>query len=176
MSVRTVLAVLLVVAICSVSYPAIDAARRDRAAYRADAELAEVSRSMVDLADETAVPFDDTEPVGARRMVALSLPAESATTGKIEFVAIGGVPGFHRSPKDDFGDVLAYRVEGGRTRVRHLPFDVRVATRSETGRELVVRPDEQPLVVRAPTRRDIALLLVDYGGNRTLLVVPAAEL
>lgn len=175
MSVRTVLAVVLVVAICSVSYPAIDGARRDRAAYRADAELAEVSRSMVDLADETAVPFDDTEPIGARRMVALSLPAESATTGKIEFVAIGGVPGFHRSPKDDFGDVLAYRVEGGTTHVRHLPFDVRVATRSETD-ELVVRPDDKPLVVRAPTRCDIALLLVEYGGNRTVLAVPAAEL
>lgn len=166
MSLRIVLAVVLVVAICSVSYPAIDAVRRDRAAYRADAELADVSRSMADLADETTVPFDDTEPRGARRMVTLSLPAESVTSGGIEFVAIGGIPGHRRSRKDDFGDVLAYRVEGGTTHVRHLPFDVRVATSSEADHELVVRPDEKPLVIRAPARRDVALLLVDYGGNR----------
>lgn len=180
MSVRTVLAVVLAVALCSVSVPAINHARRDRATYRADAELATVSRSMTDLADETAVRFGDPPPTGdaprgARRVVSLSLPSESVTVGRIEFVAIGGVPG-RRSPKDDFGDVLAYRVAGGPTRVRHIPFDVRVATRSGTGGGWTVRPDGESLVVHAPARRDIALLLVEYRGHRTVLVVPAAQL
>lgn len=180
MSVRTVLAVVLAVALCSVSLPAIDHARTNRAEYHAESAVTTVSRSMTDLADENAVPFGDDgesntlDSLGARRVVSLSLPAESATTGTIEFVAVGGVPGEGRIPMDESGDVLAYRV-GGTTHVRHVPFDVRVVT-TDADHEWSVEPDGTPLVVRAPDRIDIALLLVEYRGKRTVLVVPAAEL
>lgn len=181
MSVRTVLAVLLAVALCSVSLPAIDHARMNRADYRADAELATVSRSMTDLADENAISFgghgasNSPNVPSARRTVSLSLPPESPTIENIEFVAIGGVPGDRPTQTDDSGDVLAYRVEGGTTHVRRVPFDVRVVARTDVG-DWRVRPDGTSLMIRAPDRTEIALLLVEYRGERTILVVPAAEL
>ncbi len=179
MSVRIVLAVLLAVALCSVSLPAIDHARTNRAAYRADTAVTTVARSMNDLAGENAVPFDDAKPnepgpSAARRVVSLSLPPASMTMGTVEFVAIGGVPGNRLTPKDESGDVLAYRV-GGTTHVRHVPFDVRVATRNDD-HGWSIEPDGTPLLVHAPGRTDIALLLVEYGGKPTVLVIPAAEL
>lgn len=182
MSVRTVLAVVLAVAVCSVSYPAIDDARTTRAEYRADRELASVSRSLVDLEDESAVPLGDP---GARSVVALSLPRASATTAGIEYVAIGGVPET-RDPhdprdtphaKDDYGDVFAYRVEGGSSHVRHVPFDLRVAASApddaDGGRRLA--PDGTPLVVRGERAR-VALVPVEHRGKRIVVVVRAAEL
>lgn len=175
MSVRVVLAVLLAVALCSLSYPAIEHARTSRAEYHADAAITTVSRSMTDLDDETAVTLDDHEWSGARRVISLSLPAESTTTATIEFVAIGGIPGSQRDPSDESGDVLAYRVEGGETHRRHVPFDVRVATKRNDGHEWSVRPDETPFVVHETGRTDIALLLVEYRGKRIILVVPTAE-
>ncbi len=179
MSVRTVLAVLLAVALCSISLPAIDHARTNRAAYRADKAVATVSHSMTDLMDENAVPFDDHgesnahDLPGARRVVSLSLPAKSVTMGTVGFVAIGGIPN-GLSSRDETGDVLAYRV-GGTTHVRHVPFDVRVATRIDGG-GWSVEPDGTPLVIHAPVRIDIALVLVEYHGKRTILVVRTAEL
>ncbi len=176
MSVRTVLAVVLAVALCSISYPAIEDARKTRAEHYAEGELTTLENAVIDLEDESAVSLGQP---GARQIVALSLPPETATAADIEFVAIGGIPG-ERNPrrKDVHGDILAYRVEGGDTRVRHVPFDLRVATRepsSNRGR-WHIESDRTPLVVRDAKRANVALLLVKRRGKRVVLVTRTTEL
>ncbi|RBI63638.1 hypothetical protein DMJ13_03660 [halophilic archaeon] len=163
MSVRTALAVVLAVAICGLAAPAVEDARTTGAERSVERELGRLSRAM------QAVESDDAVPVGhrgARRVVTPAIPAASPTSAGVEFVAVGGVPG-RRHPKDARGDVLAYRVADGRTRVRHVPFDVRVATRDGDWR---VRPDARPLVVRSSGRTRITLRLVRYRGRPTVLV------
>ncbi|WP_049971226.1 DUF7311 family protein [Haladaptatus cibarius] len=174
MSVRVVLAVILVVAFCSVSYPAIEDARTTRAEHHAAGELATVENALLDLSTETTVSMGHP---GARRVVTLSIPHESTSTARIEFVAIGGVPeSGHEREKDAHGDVLAYRA-GGETHVRHVPFDLRVARAGGQKRDhdWHLETDRTPLVVRDTGRTEIAFRLVERRGKRLVLVTPIDE-
>ncbi|GAA0244158.1 hypothetical protein ACFFQF_03740 [Haladaptatus pallidirubidus] len=173
MSVRVVLAVILAVALCSLSYPAIEDARTTRAEHHADGELATVENALIDLSEENAVSM--AHP-GARRAITLSLPAESASGVGIAFIAIGGLPGSEHGT-DASGDVLAYRV-GGEIHVRHVPFDLRVARRSEQkdGHGRILESDRIPLVVRSTGETEIVLSLVERRGKRLVLVSRTDEL
>ncbi|WP_266076026.1 DUF7311 family protein [Haladaptatus caseinilyticus] len=175
MSVRTVLAVVLAVVCCSISYPAIDDARSVRTNHHVDQELTRLENAMTDLVDESAVSIGDR---GARRVVTLSVPSPSVTVADVEYVAIGGVPGTRRS-KDVYGDVLAYRIEGGRRHVYHVPFDLRVAMRNggnENSDRWRLEPDRKPLVIRDIEHTTIELLLVKQHGERVILVIRSGEL
>ncbi|WP_433623016.1 DUF7311 family protein [Halomicrococcus sp. NG-SE-24] len=163
MSVWTALAVVLAVAVCGLAAPAVEDARSTSAERSVEGDLGRLPRAMQAVESDDAVPLGDR---GARRVVTLTIPAASPTSAGVEFVAVGGVPG-RRHPKDARGDVLAYGVADGRTRVRHVPFDVRVATRDGDWR---VHSDARPLVVWRSGRTRITLRLVRYRGRLTVLV------
>ncbi|SIQ91237.1 hypothetical protein SAMN05421858_0789 [Haladaptatus litoreus] len=166
MSIRVVLAVILVVALCSVSYPAIEAARTTRAEHHAAGELATVENALLDLSTESAVSMGHP---GARSVVALSITTESKSSSQIEYIAVGGVPG-SKHGKDAHGDVLAYRV-GDETHVRYVPFDLRVAHGGQKhGHDWHLEADRTPLVVRDTGRTEIVFRLVERRGKHLVLV------
>jgi len=189
--VRTVLAVSLALALCALAFPAVEDARTTRTERAVDGELGGLSRAMHAVTADDPVAVDER---GARRSVTVTVPSPSATSARVTFVAIGGVPTRDRPPDaeerlpadargdarsvdahgsaDARGDVLAYRVAGGRTHVERVPFDVRVAAEKE-GDGWQVRSDDDPLVVRSPGRIRLRLRFVTYRGTPTVLVAEA---
>lgn len=155
---RVVLAVVLALALLGVARPVVDDARAERTGRLAEGELARVTERATGLAGS-----EETGPGGApRRVVTLSVPDGGLAAAPIDFVAIGGVPVCGTSRDTPHGDVVAYRVQGGDTRVGHVPVDLRVVTDDR------VRGDEDPLVLRGDAR--VSLSLVDSEGGRTVLV------
>ncbi|WP_327052831.1 DUF7311 family protein [Halomicrococcus gelatinilyticus] len=185
MIVRTVLAVSLALALCTLAFPAVEDARTTRTERAVEGELGRLSRAMHAVTADDPVAVDER---GARRSVTLVIPSASAAGARLEFVAVGGVPDRDRPPDveegppadarrdarsvDAHGDVLAYRVAGGRTRVERVPFDVRVAAERK-GDGWQVRSDDDPLVVRSPGRIRLLLRFVTYRGTPTVLVAEA---
>jgi hypothetical protein len=155
---RVVLAAVLAVALLAVALPAIERARTQRSADLAEGSLALVAERATGLAAAD-------EPTGggaARRVLAVTVPAGGLGTAPVAYLAVGGAPDC-ATPRDaSGGDVVAYRLRGGPTRVRHLPVDLRVRT---GGR---LRDDDDPLVLREDAR--LVLSLVGTGGDSHVLV------
>lgn len=155
---RVVLAVVLSTALLGISMPVVEDARAERTSHLVEGELSRLAERAIGL--ETT---EETGPGGApRRVVSLSLPAEGLAAAPIDYAAIGGVPDC-RAPRDTgHGDVIAYRLQGGDARVRHVPVDIRVVTEGR------VRGDEDPLILRGDAR--VTLSLVDRRTGPTVLV------
>lgn len=153
---RTVLAVLLAVALLAVAAPGIEQARADRTAALVEGELTRIAERATGLAAE-----ETGGAAPARRTVSLSLP-DGVAAAPVAYVAIGGVPGCGAARDTAHGDVVAYRLEGGEPMVRHLPVDLRVAT------DRTVDDDDEPLVLRGDARLRLTLDVRD--GVRTVLV------
>ncbi len=80
--IRAALAVVLAAALLAASLPAVDDVRRDRADAAVRAEVGAVERAAADL-------FESDEPgAGARRVVAVDLPAASWSVAEAESVAV----------------------------------------------------------------------------------------
>lgn len=155
---RVVLAVLLAVALLGVAMPVVEDARADRTSTLAAGELSRLAERATGLAAS-----GETGPDAAsRRTVDLSLPAGGFATAPLAYAAVGGLPDCDAPGDTAAGDVVAYRLVGGDTRVRHVPVDVRVV---EAGQ---VRDDDEPLVLRGDA--SLTLALVETGGTRTVLV------
>lgn len=155
---RVVLAVVLSVALLGVAMPVVEDARAERTSHLVEGELSRLADRTVGLAGT-----EETGPGGVpRRVVTLSLPAGGFGAAPIDYVAIGGVPDCGTPRDTDHGDVVAYRLQGGDVRVRHVPVDLRVVTEGR------VRDDEDPLLLRGDAR--VTLSLVDRRSGRTVLV------
>lgn len=107
---RIVLAVVLATALLGVSQPVIEDARRDHTETAIRTEIQRVERAATDLLDED----DPTSGDGARRVVTITLPAESWTDAGI------GVVTFKRS-RDGQGGRVTWALDHGPVHVRHLP-------------------------------------------------------
>lgn len=152
---RTVLAVLLGVALLAAAAPVVEDARERRTADLAAAELSRVSERATGLAARDAATADGA----ARRVLRVSVPDGGPATAALDYAAVGGVPGCG-SPRDTAaGDVVAYRLRGGDPQVATLPVDLRAVT---DGR---VRDDGTPLVVRGDARLTLTLVAAD-GATR----------
>lgn len=159
---RAVLAVALAVALLAASLPAVDRARRDHADSQVRGQLERLATAA-----RTLAARNDPVPVGnagATRTVTLRLPARGWRSAGVAYVAIGGVPGNVTTDTPD-GDVLAWRLAGGPTRVVRVE-DVAVHTVAD-GR---VAPDGRPLVVHEPGRHRVELSLVRHRGRPLVLV------
>lgn len=120
--VRTVLAVVLAVALLAASLPAVEDARRRRSADLVGAEVESLSR---DLGRFASVNDATRDVPGARLVVAIRLPGRSLSSVPVALFALDGE-----------ADAVEYRLHGGRNRRRSLPVDLRVAgdgTRLEVG-------------------------------------------
>ena len=133
---RVVLSVALAAALLATVAPALDDARATRTERLTERELGRVESAALTLARE--------EEPGARRILRISLPEDSPTTAPLAFVALGGVPDEVASADTADDDLFAYRVAGGRTRVRRIEADLRVVREGET-----VESDSRALVLRA---------------------------
>lgn len=155
---RAVLAVVLAVALVGAAVPAIERARDRRAANLAEGQLSLVAERATGLATAEEATADGA----ARRVVSVAVPDDGIVTSALEFLAVGGVPDCGTPRDTAAGDVVAYRLKGGPTRVRHLPVDLRVVT---GGR---VREDDDPLVLEGDAR--LTLSLVRDGDERRVHV------
>ncbi|MFB6127653.1 MAG: hypothetical protein ABEJ79_10235 [Halolamina sp.] len=115
--VRTVLAVLLAVALMAASLPAVDVART----AHATGELRETTAALSTGVERFAARND---PIGggpgARLSVAVRLPARTATTAPVD-----------RFVLDAAADAMRFRVRGGTLSVRRLPVSLSVSGRRE---------------------------------------------
>lgn len=163
---RTVLAVVLAVALLAAAMPAVERARvasADAAARRTVAGLFDAVERLDRSSD--AVPPDRP---GARRVVGLRLPERGPGSRGVAAVAVGGVPGRDHPRAGALAeaadaDVVAYRVRGERYRVIRVPgVDFRIV------RDCSNSPDAGPLVVEDDDRLVLRLAAVD--GERVVLV------
>jgi hypothetical protein len=155
---RVVLAVVLAVAVLAVALPVVERARTQRSADLAEGSLARVAERATGL----AATDEATGGGAARRVVSVTVPAGGPGTTRVAYLAVGGAPDC-ATPRDaSGGDVVAYRLRGGPTRVRHLPVDLRVRT---DGR---LRDDDDPLVLRDDARLVLSLVGTD-GGSRVVV-------
>jgi hypothetical protein len=155
---RVVLAVVLAIALLAVALPAVERARTQRSADLAEGSLARVAERATGLAATDAA----TDGGAARRVVSVTVPAGGPGTAPVAYLAVGGAPDC-ATPRDaSGGDVVAYRLRGGPTRVRHLAVDLRVRT---GGR---LRDDDDPLVLRDDARLVLSLVGTD-GGSRVVV-------
>lgn len=177
---RTVLAVLLAVAIVGIANPAIDDARTTRSDHLVRGELATVERTVHALNEtEPAMPVGRA---GARRVRTVEVPERSRTSAAVDRVTIGGVPdgttaGAERAGAEqvdtelvdaESGDVLSYaRPNGSWKTIRLDDVDLRVARHQ--GGELRVESDGTPLVLRPGTHR-LVFRPVKIDGRRAVLV------
>lgn len=137
--VRTVLAVVLAVALLAASLPAVDDARRRRSANLVGVEAESLAR---DLGRFASVNDATRDVPGARLVVAVRLPGRSLTSVPVARFALHGE-----------ADTLEYRLRGGQTRRRAMPVDLRVAGAGE--RLALVEP--------GPHRLRFSLELADTG-------------
>jgi len=135
--IRTVLAVLLTVALLAAVTPAVDEGRERRTAIHLDRVVDRIDRAARSLHAHE----DPTAPdvAGARRIVSVRLPERSWT-------AVGA-----RLWIDGERDLIGYRLDGGRARRTRLPG---VDLRTPGGR----------LVVDGGSRRRLELSLVRDDG------------
>lgn len=166
---RTVLAVALAVALLAVTTPALDDARSARTDRLTTRELDRVESAAMALVRE--------EAPGARRTLTVSLPGRSPTAAQLAFVALGGVPEGTAAAraKQAAGldaaesDVVAYRLAGGRTRVRRLGVDLRIIREGT-----VVADDSQALVLHGGETYRLTLRLVRIDGRVVVTVAAKA--
>lgn len=136
---RVVLAVVLAAATVAAVAPAVEDARADRAdaaGRRAADRVADAVDALVGTNDPVAAG------PGARRVVRLS--PSGGVGPRLDYVALGGVPGRSVARDRTTTDVIAYRVVGRRPRVVDLPAAVDLRVRRD-GR---LADDDEPLVVR----------------------------
>ncbi|UPV99350.1 hypothetical protein M0R88_12545 [Halorussus gelatinilyticus] len=156
MTVRLVLAVALAAALIAAATPAIDSARTTRTERLAERDVDRVAEAATTLATE--------ESPGARRTLAVSLPARSPTAAAV-VVAIGGVEGGERVEDSPRRDVLAFSVAGGPRRVRRVGTDLRVSRGGA-----VAGSDAAALVLRGGETYTVTLRLRRVDGRRTVVV------
>lgn len=164
---RAVLSVAVAAALLGVALPAADraAVARSQSALAGEAEA--LSRAAERLAaGSDPVPADAR---GARTVVGLRLPGRSWSTAAVDYFAVGAAPRGD-SPDGPAGDVVAYRVAGGRERRVRLSVDVRAARNGHPA------PEDRPLVVGEPGRHALVLRLARVDGHPVVLVGrPGAE-
>lgn len=135
--IRTVLAVVLTVALLAAAIPAVNEGREARTATHLDGVTERVERAARSL-----LAHDDPTPpdvAGARRVVDLRLPARSWTAAGATLRIDGAA------------DLIAYRVADGRPRRASL-------------RGVDLRTPGGPVVLRASGRHRLALSLVRDDG------------
>jgi hypothetical protein len=151
---RAVVAVVLASALLAASLPGIELAARERSEATLTAEADRLRTAIVDLRQrESAVGSG----AGARRVVAVELPARSRTAAGETTLALGGVPGQVRSDGQSAVD-LAWQVGDGTVTTRRLP-----------GSQVVHYPDgrvrDEPLVLESPGPHRIALTRIEHDGE-----------
>lgn len=158
---RAVLAVVVAVALLGAALPAVDRAGVDRSTSLLAGEAETLARAVERLATGS-----DPVPAGARgarAVVELRLPGRSWATQPADYLAVGAAR--RGDPPDGRdGDVVAYRVAGGRERTVRLPADVRAAEGDGFA------PDDRPLVLAEPGRHALALWLVGFDGRPVVVV------
>jgi hypothetical protein len=152
-----VLSVALAAALLAVVAPALEDARQTRTERLTERELGRVEAAALTLTNE--------EEPGARRTLSISLSEGSPTTAPLAFVALGGIPDGEQKLDTADGDVFAYRVAGGRIRVRRVEADLRVVRDGEP-----TENDSEPLVLHGGGTYQLTLRLVQLDGPRTILV------
>jgi len=159
--VRLLLVVLVATALVAIALPPIEAARTDAATTAARDQLTSLQTAVRRLAT-TNDPVPGALPA-ARRHLTLTVPQPGPGSTGVSYLAIGAVPNT-TTPDGPAGDVLAYRLPGGPTRVIRTSVDLRVVVDGHR------RDDDTPLILRDRTRLTIAYVIVD--GTPIVRVTP----
>lgn len=179
---RTVLAVALAAALVAAANPALESTRTTRTDHLVAGELDRIETAAQVLArEESPAPLGDPAP---RRTLTVSIPGESPTSAPVDYVALGGLPGGpspEKAPVADTADrdVFAFRVSGGRQRVRRVDFDFRAAIPADADpsdenstdgdSRWRVESDAIPIVLRGGATYRLTLRLVRLDGRPTVL-------
>ncbi|GAB3686220.1 hypothetical protein GCM10028857_17940 [Salinarchaeum chitinilyticum] len=141
--IRVVVTVLLAIALLAASMPAVEHAGADRSEEQLRSGVRNLDAAATALAEsEEAVPGT----VGARRTVAVRIPAADIGAAGVERFAISGSDRRY-----------AFRVEGRDETVRFGTVPVHTL-------------DGEPLVLREPGTHELVLALVEIGGDRRVVV------
>lgn len=146
--IRAVLAVVLAVALLSLSLPAIEDARTKRTDQQLATELEQLDRAAADLY-EAEVPRTATP--GARRTVTIRIPERGVTTAGVTEVRIGG-----KRPAE-----YAYQLPGGP--LRTIPASVPV-----------MPAGGDPITLSGSGNHRLVLTLAQRNGTKTV-EIRAAE-
>ncbi|MFB6146989.1 MAG: hypothetical protein ABEJ08_04810 [Halobacteriaceae archaeon] len=160
MSVRVLLTVVLAVVLVAAAAPAIDQGRTQTTTRAAERAATRFEQAVTSLTDSDPVPPDVP---GARRVVTLRLPEESAGKSGLATFAIGGVPNGSTAMDRPSTDVLCYRSRGGQLRTVRIARDLRVLGRDTRG-------DSVPLRIAGGNRVTLILRYVVVDGTPTVVV------
>lgn len=161
--IRVVLAVALAFALVAVAAPAIDHAAAVRTDERVASDVSSLDRAATSLVASEELP-PPNEP-GPRRIVTVSLPADSPTTAPVDYVAVGATGSTLEDaspPSPREASVVAYRLEGGPERVTSVDAPLRTA-------------DGDPLVLRGTGDRTLVLSLERAEGGEPVVVVSRSD-
>jgi hypothetical protein len=135
-------------ALLAASLPAIEEARHDRTDARLDATVERIERAVD--AIRTAEDPTRRDVPGARRPLAVRVPARSWSAAGVAWVAVGGTPVDAPGP-DGNASLVAYRLDGGPTRRRRLPG---VGLRTPRGAVTLREPGRHRIRLRLRLGRD----------------------
>ena len=153
--IRTILAVVLALAIVSLSMPAIDRVATVGTERGLEADLATLEAEAVELLEEEERP--PAGDPGPQRVVTITLPAESPTTAGVDYVAVGD----SLEATTDTADrpIVTYRIEGGPERIVHVDAPIEPA-------------GGEAIVLRGSGDRDLRLTLEYEAGERVVVAEP----
>lgn len=155
---RVVVAIVLAVALLSVSLPALDTARHDHSEQRVHATLARLTAAIADVHAREAAVREGA--AGAQRIVTVRLPARTWADAGIEYLAIGAHPD-HPGVDEANESTFVWQVTGNQPQERRVT-SVPVEADTES--------DENPLVIQEPGVHRLVVTLSERR-NRTVVVV-----
>lgn len=150
---RAVVAVVLGAALLATTLPAVETAKRQRAAAHVAGEIDRLESAVADLRAREQAAVGP----GARRVVTVHIPHRDWTHAGVSYVALGGRPADARGDRN--GTTFAWRIEGVGERTSHVAG---VRVEAATG--------EGPLVLRDPGTHRVAVELAWRDGERRVLV------
>lgn len=152
--IRTILAVVLALAIVSLSVPAIDHGATVGTERGLEADLATLETQATELVEEEERP--PAGDPGPQRVVTITLPAGSPTAAGVDYVAVGD--SLEASTDTDDRPIVTYRLEGGPERIVHV--------------DAPIEPAGEPVVLRGSGDRELRLTLESEAGERVVVVEP----
>lgn len=156
---RAVVAVVLASALLAASLPGVELATHGRSEATLTADADRLRTAIADLRHRESAVGAAT---GARRVVAVEIPARSRTADSVAGLALGGVPWPEGQDERSAVD-LAWRVDGEDVTTRRLP-GVRVVHYRD-GRVV-----DEPLVLEAPGEHRLALTRIERDSERLIAV------
>jgi len=159
---RVVVVVVLTTALLGVTMTGLETAQRDRSSAVVARDVDRVVTVIEDVAAREAAVDPDEQ--GGRRLVTLRIPPRDWAHARVRSISIGvptdRPPAQSGDAQSTGGSAIVWQISGGVERRHTLP-GIRVASGNSPG---------QPLRLEEPGVHRLAVSLIDWRGNRTVIL------